>query len=32
MADFIKAQVLPKISFTMSKNNPALRVTKVVAD
>jgi hypothetical protein len=31
-AEYIKAEVLAKVSFTMSEKDPALRVTKAVAD
>jgi hypothetical protein len=31
-AEFVEDEVLEKVSFTMSKKNPALRVTKVIAD
>jgi hypothetical protein len=30
--EYVKAQVLEKVSFTMSEKDPALRVTKAVAD
>jgi hypothetical protein len=31
-AEYVKAEVLAKVSFTMSEKDPALRVTKTVAD
>jgi hypothetical protein len=31
-AEYVKAEVLAKVSFTMSEKKPALRVTKAVAD
>jgi hypothetical protein len=31
-ADYVKAEVLAKVSFAMSEKDPALRVTKAVAD
>jgi hypothetical protein len=31
-AEFVKAEVIAKVSFTMSKKDPALRVMKAVAD
>jgi hypothetical protein len=31
-AEYVKTEVLAKVSFTMSEKNPALRVTKAVAD
>jgi hypothetical protein len=31
-AEYVTAEVLAKVSFTMSEKNPALRVTKAVAD
>jgi hypothetical protein len=31
-AEYVKAEVLAKVSFTMSEKDPALRVTKAVAD
>jgi hypothetical protein len=31
-AEYFKAEVLAKVSFTMSERDPALRVTKAVAD
>jgi hypothetical protein len=31
-AEFVKAEVLTKVAFAMSENDPALRVTKAVAD
>jgi hypothetical protein len=32
MAEFVKAEVLAKVSFTMSEKYPTLRVTKAVSD
>jgi hypothetical protein len=31
-AEYVKAEVLAKVSFTMSEKDPALRVSKAVAD
>jgi hypothetical protein len=31
-AEYVKTEVLAKVSFTLSENDPALRVTKAVAD
>jgi hypothetical protein len=31
-AEYVKAEVLAKVLFTMSEKNPALRITKAVAD
>jgi hypothetical protein len=31
-AEFVKAEVLAKVTFSMSEKNPALRVMKAVAD
>jgi hypothetical protein len=31
-AEYVKAEVLAKVSYTMSEKDPSLRVTKVVAD
>jgi hypothetical protein len=31
-ADYVKAEVLAKVSFTMSEKDPELRVTRAVAD
>jgi hypothetical protein len=32
MTEFVKAEVLAKVSFTTSEEDPALRVTKAVSD